>query len=156
MRFRNYIKYNNWIRFSNDSLNSDWAEFKKKEEKKWKSRAKMLNARWPLFNSIKHFKESLENAKIVKGTDSFFNKVEHATSIYNLKELESIVHSYHRPRDINRIVKGYENNDKIPMPIVLKSGNRYFIMAGNTRQNSARILGITPEVLVIDVDKNER
>lgn len=81
------------------------------------------------------------------------DKVEHSTDIYNIDDLRNLVSSYKRPRNIDRIISGFKNNDKIPYPIILKSNNRYFIMAGNTRQNTARILGITPKVLVVDVNK---
>lgn len=158
MRFSSYLKkeklkYNNWIFPSTEVIKSDWSEYKKKEEWKWKNRAKMLNARWPLFKNINDYKNSLKNAKVIKATDSFMDKVEHATSIDDIDELTDMVHSYKRPRDINRIINGFNNNDKIPYPVILKSNNRYFIMSGNTRQNTARILGITPKILVVNVNK---
>ena len=157
MKFKNYlnesINYNNWVFPNNETIKSDWSEYKKKEEKKWKNRAKILNARWPLFKNISDFKNSLKKGKIVNGTDSFMNKVEHATSLTDMNDLKSMVHSYIRPRNIDRIINGFYNNDKIPYPIILKSNNRYFIMAGNTRQNSARILGIIPKILIVDVSK---
>ncbi len=158
MKFKQYlneikINYNNWVFPNKENIKSDWSEYKKKENKKWKNRAKMLNARWPLFKDIKDFENSLKNAKIVNATDSFMNKVEHATNINDMDELKDMVHSYIRPRNIDRIVNGFYNNDKIPYPIILKSHNRYFIMAGNTRQNAARILGITPKILLVNVER---
>jgi len=132
-------------------MKMDWSEFKKKEDRKWKARARMLSARWPLFNDYSHFKKSLKSAKVVILTNSLLNRVEHATDCHDLDDLESMVSGYIRPRDLDRIVKGFEQDDKIPYPIILKSSSRYFIMAGNTRQNAARILGIPVKVLVVDV-----
>lgn len=66
---------------------------------------------------------------------------------------KDMVSQYVIPRDIDRIIEGFESNDKLPMPIILKSKLGMFIMAGNTRQNVARIMGITPKAILINLDK---
>jgi hypothetical protein len=155
MKFKKYLNenFNNWVRYTDESLKSDWEEFKKKEFSKWENRAKMLNSKWPLFEDFKDFKLSLDKAKIVTLTNDLLNKIEHATNFHDLQKLTDMVKSYKRPRNIERIIEGFKNNNKIPMSIILKSNNKYFIMAGNTRQNTARILNIKPKVLIVDVSK---
>lgn len=153
MKFQKYLKsaFKNWAFPDEKTMKMDFLEYSKKEESKWRNRAMMLKARWPLFEDYNHFKSSLKGAKIVTLTSSLLNRVEHATDLHDLDDLRDMVQSYGRPRDIDRIVKGFEQDDKIPYPIILKSGPKYFIMAGNTRQNAARIMGIPVKVMVVDV-----
>ena len=154
MRLEKFIKsYDNWCFPDEKTMKMDFSEYKKKEEKKWKLRAQMLKARWPLFDDYKHFKNSLKNAKIVNLTSDLFNKIEHVTNINNIDDLRSMVSEYIYPRDIDRIIKGFEENKKIPYPIILKSKHKYFIMAGNTRQNTASIMNIKVKVMIVDVGK---
>ena len=39
----------------------------------------------------------------------------------------------------------------MPVPIVLKFSRGYRIMSGNTRLDTAFILGVRPKVLIVDV-----
>jgi hypothetical protein len=71
----------------------------------------------------------------------------------SIEDIESMVSSYHQPRDVKRIVQGLKNNAQIPMPIILKGSKGMWIMAGNTRQSTARVLGIDADVLLVDVSK---
>jgi len=157
MKFRQYLiyesVYNKWVRYTPESIKLDWYEYKKKEDIKWKQRAVFLKSRWPLFNSLDHFKKELDNAKIVKFNDFLLDKVNNATDLTNMDDLRNLVSSYIKPRDIDRIINGFVKGEKIPLPIILKSKGKYFIMAGNTRQNVARIMGFVPKALVINVDK---
>jgi hypothetical protein len=152
-KFNQYLKlsYNNWTFPSEATMKMDFSEYKKKEESKWRGRAEMLKARWPLFEDYKHYKNSLKNSKVVVLTDSLLHKTQHATDTGNMDDLRDMVSGYVRPRDLDRIINGFEQGNKIPYPVILKSGQRYFIMSGNTRQNAARILGIKVKVLVVDV-----
>lgn len=53
-------------------------------------------------------------------------------------------------RDISRIVRGLQNGDEIPAPIVLKRDDgTCTLVAGNTRLMAARVLGVRPTVLMI-------
>ncbi len=72
----------------------------------------------------------------------------HTSSIESLK---SLVSGYFMPRDVDRIVQGYESNAAMLYPIILKGSNGEWIMAGNTRLDTAFILGIDPKVLYVDV-----
>lgn len=153
MKLKQYLTeqiFNNWIRYTPESLKWDFEEYKKKEDYKWKGRMESINGRWPIFKSLNHFKKELDKAKIV---DLKKIDVGYFTDVGSISGLKNMVGSYKRPRNVDRIIQGFEENVKMPMPIVLKSGNQYFPLAGNTRQNTASILEIPVKVLVIDVSK---
>jgi len=150
MRLESYLN-ENWVFPDDKTLKADFSEYKKKEDTKWRSRVDSIGARFPLFKDFNDFKQSLKNAKVVHlraGTDSQISNRSHTSSIESLK---SLVNSYHRPRDVDRIVQGIESGAKMPMPIVLKGSRGLWIMAGNTRLDTAFILGNQPKVLMVDV-----
>lgn len=54
-------------------------------------------------------------------------------------------------RDWESIKKKMESNVTIDAPIILKDGNEYHLVSGNTRLMIAKALGITPRVMVVDM-----
>lgn len=113
----------------------------------------MMGFRFPIFEDFRSFVSDLRAASVVildEKTDSQILNRSHTRSIESLK---SLVSSYQMPRDVDRIVSGFKNNDPIPFPIVLKGAKGMWIMAGNTRLDTAFILGVTPKVLLVDVTK---
>lgn len=153
MKIKQFINrdYDNWIRYNDQSLNDDFNEYKKKETSKWKDRAKMIDARFPVFNNIEEFKKALDKAKIVNTYT--LNDVNNLTSNNNIQNIKHMVAGYLVPRDVDRIVDGFSKNVKMPLPIILKGKNGFWIMAGNTRSNVANVLGITAKSLLVDVSK---
>jgi len=152
MRYLKYITeqtFKNWVRYTSISLKWDFEEYKKKETYKWQGRMESIGGRWPIFKSQQHFKKELDKAKIVN-LDSIKNKIGW-TSISDVSGLKDMVSGYGRPRDVDRIIKGYESGAKMPMPIVLKGKGGYWPLAGNTRQNTAQIMGIPVKILVVEV-----
>lgn len=143
------LNYNNWVRFTPDSLESDWSEYKHKEEYKWRGRAARFAARFPLFKSKEQFQQALENSPIVK-VDSLAH-VENLTHNDSLTDIAHIVSGYQHPRDVDRIVDNIRNNVNLPLPIILQGDQGRWIMAGNTRQAVARVLGAEPMALLVDV-----
>ena len=141
-----------WMFPTMKTIKSDFKEYKKKESTKWKRRANMLKARWPLFKDLEHFEDSLKNSRVFVLKDSMANRVQHLSNCRSIDELKALVSEYTRPRDVDRIVDGINNNDRIPYPIILTSNNRMFIMTGNTRINIARILKVPIKVLIVDVN----
>lgn len=142
----------NWIRYTEESLNSDWSEYKKKEYSKWEKRSKMFGFKFPLFNSLEDLREKIESGLVEDLTSDFINNVQNATDLKTIEELQDLVESYIKPRDIKRILSGFEQGDSIPMPIILKSSKGMFIFSGNTRQNLSRIEGYIPKGIIIDLD----
>lgn len=142
--------YDNWIRYNDQSLKDDFVEYQKKETSKWKTRAKSLEFRFPIFKSLEDFKDALDNAKIIDIDKSGLN-IENMTTNNSIESIKSMVSGYSKPRDVDRIVDGFSKNVKLPLPIILKDKRGYHIMAGNTRQSTARVLGIKPKALLVDV-----
>ena len=157
MRYLDYLseqeRYANWVNYTPESLKSDFAEYKKKEERKWKTRAQAIGARFPLFKGFPEFTQALKTAKVKKLFKGEAEKIGHVALNDKLSDVKSMVGAYQQPRDVDRIVKGFESNAKMPMPIILKCKKDQFIMAGNTRLNVAYIMGILPQVLVVDVSE---
>ena len=141
--------FNNWTRFTDASLEADFQEYKQKEQSKWKQRAEWIQARWPLFPDIQEFRQALSAAPIVD-VDSL-RSVQNLTKNRNIEDIKDMVSSYAWPRDVARIQQGYQENHKMPLPIIIKGQQGMWIMAGNTRQSVARVMGITPRALLVDV-----
>ena len=143
--------YNNWIFPDIQTALADFSEYKKKEQSKWKSRATTIGARWPLFTDIEEFKASLKRSKVILLTDNIDRRIQNRSRTTSLDELKSLVGSYIRPRDVDRIVDGFKNNNRIPLPIILKGSKGLWIMSGNTRLDVAGILGVPKKALLVDV-----
>ena len=143
------IQYDNWVRYTTQSLKSDFIEYKKKEHSKWKNRADEIGSRFPIFESEEQFRTALDNGKIVNV--STLGNVSNMTHNSSIADIEDMVSTYRQPRDVKSIEHGLKNNAQLPMPIILKGSKGMWIMAGNTRQATARVLGVDAEALVIDV-----
>jgi hypothetical protein len=141
--------YNSWVRYNPQSLLDDFEEYKKKETSKWQSRSQRIGSRWPMFDTLEDFQQALDQAPIVN-IDKL-GPVNNLTKNRSLDDIKDMVGSYQMPRDVDRIVQGYENNVPLPLPIILKGNNGLWIMAGNTRQSTARVLGVTPLALLVDI-----
>lgn len=142
-------EYDNWVRYTGSSLKSDFVEYKKKENSKWKDRAERIGMRFPIFDSEEQFRKDLDNAKIVNISE--LGNVRNMTYNSSIEDIENMVSTYYQPRDVKRIEHGLKNNAQLPMPIILKGSNGMWIMSGNTRQATARVLGIDAEAILIDV-----
>lgn len=142
--------YDHWVRFTPQSVDLDFQEYKKKEHTKWKSRANQIGARFPLFDTAQDFQSALARAPIVN-IDDLPSDVHNMTHNNSLDSIKHMVGSYQMPRDVDRIVQGYKNHQPLPLPIILKGSQGMWIMAGNTRQSTARVLGIPPKALLVDV-----
>jgi len=151
MRIREIVTsaYNNWVRYTADSLSADYREYKHKETTKWQQRARDIGARWPLFGSQDLFRQALDAAPIVQIDQ--LGSVGNLTHNNSIDSITSMVSSYQMPRDVDRIVQGLQSNVPLPLPIILKGSSAMWIMAGNTRQATSRVLGIEPRALLVDV-----
>lgn len=144
--------YNNWVRYTPESLLADYSEYKHKENSKWQGRAREIGARWPLFDSQDEFRQSLDASPIVK--------IDRISGVHNLTKNNSIdsikvmVGTYVLPRNVDRIVQGLQSNAQLPLPIILQGSRGMWIMAGNTRQATSRVLGVEPRALLVDVSDN--
>lgn len=150
MRLTQYIT-EKWVFPDNKTLKADFSEYKKKEDYKWKGRAEQIGSRFPIFSDFNDFKTRLKRARVINLTPQIDNQITNRSHTSSIESLKSLVSTYKRPRDVQKIEQGIINNDKIPMPIVLKGNRGMWIMAGNTRLDTAFLLGNKPKVLMVDV-----
>jgi len=143
--------FTNWVRYTSESIKMDFLEYKKKEDNRWKNRAHLMGFRFPLFPTLEDFKKDLDNSPIIALTHSMDYKIKNRSRCTTLKDLKSLVSIYKRPRDVEYILQGYQSNSKMPMPIVIQGERGPWIMAGNTRLDTAFIIGIKPKVLWLDL-----
>lgn len=150
---QNIKSYDNWKFHDEETIESDFSEYKNKEKRKWESRANSMGFRFPIFNTIEDYKEALNSAKIITLDDNTWDSIEHMSYNDSVEDIKLMVSSFTVPRDVDRIVDGIKNNKPIPYPVILKGNNGMFIMSGNTRSNVARVLGTTPKALLLDVSE---
>jgi hypothetical protein len=152
MRLQEFLN-EGWVFPDDKTLKADFSEYKKKEDRKWRHRVDSIGARFPLFNDFNHFKQSLRDAETINLRSGLDNQIQNRSHSSSIESLKSLVSSYVRPRDVDRIVQGIESGASMPMPIVLKGSRGMWIMAGNTRLDTAFILGNMPKVLMVDVSE---
>lgn len=143
----------NWTFPDTGTLTADFNEYKKKEKSKWEARAQQMGFRFPIFPTFEDFVSSLKSAKVITLTPEHDRRIMNRSHTGSIDSLKSLVSGYYMPRDVDRIVQGYESNAAIPYPIILKGTNGEWIQAGNTRCDVAFIMGIEPKVLLVDVSK---
>lgn len=143
--------YDNWIMPSLDTMQDDFDEYKHKEFRKWKIRAEIHGLRFPIFETFPDYAHAIQNGKVIEVTDRLWDSIVHLSNNNSISDLKSLVRSYTKPRDVNRIVSGFNNNGKVPYPVILKGKYGMHIMSGNTRLNAARIMGFVPKALLVDV-----
>ena len=152
MRYSGYItEQTRWVLFTPESLTLDFKEYKKKEDRKWKLRASEMGFRFPIFRDKSDFKRALDKATIKTLSKGEAQGIGNVALNNSLEDVESMVSSYIKPRDVERIATGLKSKDKLPMPIILKGKRGLFILAGNTRLNVSYIMGVKPKVAIIDV-----
>ena len=144
--------FTNWSFPNEETMQADFKEYKKKEISKWRGRASSMGFQFPIFDTFEDFKNALKTAEIISLTHEHDLQIKNRSHTSNISDLKSLVGGYVRPRDVDRIVQGFKSNAPIPMPIVLKGKNGEWIMAGNTRCDTAFIMGVNPvKVLLVDV-----
>lgn len=146
-------QFTNWVFPNAATLQADYEEYKKKEMKKWQARASTMGFRFPIFDTYQDFVSALRTAPIITLTKEHDRRVMNRSHTSSIDDLKSLVGGYNMPRDVDRIVQGYQSNAPMPHPIILKGSQGEWIMAGNTRLDTAFILGVTPKVLYVDVSK---
>lgn len=112
-----------------------------------------MGFRFPIFPDFESFVKSLRSAPVIDLDRNLDSKIRNRSHTSSIESLKSLVSSYYYPRDVDRIVNGFRNNDPIPYPIVLKGNRGLWIMAGNTRLDTSFILGVKPKVLLVDVSE---
>lgn len=110
------------------------------------------------WDSWRNITSAVKQGTVIRIPYTKYNTVERLVGGNTLQSLRDMSMHYHSgPRDPFRIAKGFIDNDAIPMAMIIKSGDRLVLTAGNTRLNSAKICNITPypKVLIIPAVVNK-
>jgi hypothetical protein len=106
-----------------------------------------------LETTVKDVTLAFNNANEVNLTKDIWSKLENTESNQikkgEIKKVEALAKKYNKslPSDLKRaLVKGDYGR-----PMILKFGDRYHLVAGNTRLCTAAALGMTPKVLIAEV-----
>ena len=140
-RNEDFKDYNAW-RLPNDK------ELKEEYQREYEIR-QIKN--WNLFDNEQDFINKAKKGELRLIDEAFDKQISYRSHTTSLEQLKNLVNSYRFPRDVDRIVKGFDNNDDMPVPIVLKFSKGYRVLSGNTRLDAAFILGVKSKVLIIDV-----
>jgi hypothetical protein len=104
--------------------------------------------------SVKEIMKVLKNSEETTLTDKIWSKLENTESNEikkgEMDKVEELAKKYNKtsPKTLSTSLK---NGDYRP-PIILKFGNRYHLVAGNTRLCTAAALGINPKVIIGELD----
>lgn len=103
--------------------------------------------------SLKKLKELFKNAKEVQLTKKIWRELENTESNKirkgSFKKVKGIAKKYGKT-DPNILAKQLWSNN-YNRPLIVKFGDRYHLVAGNTRLSTAAALGITPYVIIAEI-----
>jgi hypothetical protein len=103
--------------------------------------------------SVKEVKDKFKNTEPKKLTKSIWAKLENTESNEidkgDIESVEKIAKKYNKTNP-NKLKKSLESGDYNP-PMIIQFGDRYHLVAGNTRLCTAAAIGITPNVLIIKI-----
>ena len=103
--------------------------------------------------SVNDVLNSFENAKEITLTDDIWSKLENTESNQikkgEMNKVIDLAKKYNKssPKKLSKLLKSGD----YPRPMILKFGNRYHLVAGNTRLCTAAALGIKPKVLIGEI-----
>lgn len=122
------------------------------QEYNWEYKNNVKKSDYDPFPTIADFEKAVNNAKVETLTKESDLKISNRSRTKTIESLKSLVNTYKHPRDVDSIIKGFTEGAAMPYPIVLESpdGSRK-IMSGNTRTDTAFIMGINPKVLIIKI-----
>ena len=112
--------------------------------------------------SVEELVRAFEGLKEQTLTDDVWPKLENTESNEiekgNMEAVNDIAKMYHKT-DPNKLIKVIKSGD-YHRPLILKMGDRYILIAGNTRLCTAAAMGVNPMVFIgeigEDVNKNEK
>jgi hypothetical protein len=136
-----YSSYNSWRMLTDQEI---------AQEYEWEY-SKVEPVYGDIFPTAEDFKSAVKAGKAKKISQAQDRQIAYRSRSDSIEELKDLVESYRFPRDVDRIIDGFKTNAKIPYPIVLSDGGRLRIMAGNTRMDTAYLMGVTPKVLIVEV-----
>ena len=103
--------------------------------------------------SVKEVKKKFQDAEPEKLSKSIWKKLENTESNEidkgDMESVEKIAKKYNKTSP-TKLKKGLESGDYNP-PMIIKFKNRYHLVAGNTRLCTSAAIGMTPNVLIIEI-----
>lgn len=109
--------------------------------------------------SFEDFSKAVAEASVVEIDEKTDSKIAYRSHTRSRSQLVSLLKSYRswpefrNEKTVERLYNGFDQNDQMPMPFVLKwkNGNMR-VLGGNTRMDVAFQKGCNPKVLMINVD----
>lgn len=164
MGFRNYDRLEDYVytgsydEFSElldelDELVKNKSEYIEGEMDEIERAVQDLSRDGDLETTVKDVTNAFNKANEVELTSDIWSKLENTESNQikkgEMKKVEALAKQYNKslPSDLKKaLLKGDYGR-----PMILKFGDRYHLVAGNTRLCTAAALGITPKVLIAEV-----
>lgn len=107
--------------------------------------------------SVKEVKEKFNNAEPRTLIKSIWSKLENTESNKidkgDIESVEKIAKKYNKTNP-NKLKKVLESGEYNP-PMIIQFGDRYHLVAGNTRLSTAAAIGMSPKVLIIKVSNKD-
>jgi hypothetical protein len=114
----------------------------------WPQRCKAIGAAYPIFEDEEDFINKVKSSEVAPLTPKM--GVHNLTNERSVEDVRDLVSGYAYPRDVDRIVQGYEAGTAMPMPIIIRGKKGSWILSGNTRSNLAFILKIPVKAIWVD------
>jgi len=164
MGFRNYDRLEDYIHTANyeefSELLDEVDEILSKKDKyidgemdEIERAVQDLSRDGDLETTVENVKLAFHNAKEIDLTKDIWSKLENTESNQikkgEMKKVEALAKQYNKslPSELKKaLLKGNYGR-----PMILKFGDRYHLVAGNTRLCTAAALGMTPKVLIAEV-----
>jgi hypothetical protein len=150
MTEKNSVNFTNWVKPSKEDLTLEY-----KIEYEIKPLKAMTGDAFPTLQS---FLSAASKAKILNVTPEIDRKIGYRSRTSSKEQLLSLIRGYasypqfRNEKTIEAIYDGFRENKPMKMPIVLQLDSKTMrVMGGNTRMDVAQHLGITPQVLLIQV-----
>jgi len=150
MMERTSINFDNWVKPSQEDIALEY-----KVEYQIKPLKQMTGDAFPTLQS---FASAVSKAKVLKVTDAIDRKISYRSRTRSKEALLSLIKNYasypefRNEKTIEAIYDGFKENRPMKMPLVLQFPDGTMrIMGGNTRMDVAMHLGITPQVLLVQV-----
>jgi hypothetical protein len=103
--------------------------------------------------SVADVVDALRNSREVKLTDDIWSKLENTESNQikkgEMKKVIEIAKKYDKTSPY--VLKKALLRDEYERPLILKFGDRYHLVAGNTRLSTAAAIGMKPQVIIAEI-----
>jgi len=139
-----------WIVPSAADIRDEWKVEYALPRRNWKGRAEIIGAVYPIFDDEDDMIAKVQSGHVLSMTPDMWSMTHNLSMNRDIDEVKAMVATYSRPRDVDRIVKGFEDGADMPMAIFIRGAEGSWILSGNTRLNVARLMGIPQKVIVVD------